>query len=428
MNNKTLLLAFLICGLILAALILRNGNLLLLIIPFLLYLISGVAQAPGEASLVAQRTLDRLSIYADQTVETQVIIENQDAELVNLLINDPLDASLTLLEGQTRTRLLLSPGETTQLQYRFKAPRGVYKWKTIIACASDPFGLFERKYEIPAPGELIVLPAPMKTRPVLLKPRHTMHAPGPIPASLAGSGTDFWGVREYRAGDSLSNVNWRLKARHPHKLFTNEYEREEIADFGLILDTRRFSSAETAEKALFEYSVSAAMSLAESFLKNGNRVSLLVYGKPVSSVFPGSGRKHLHTLQRTLADAKLGDYVPFSYLGYFPTRFFPARSVIVIFSRVHHRDLEVYARLRAFGYDVLLIAPDQVEYTLQILPPNQVNSQAARLARVERILQLKQLLKQGVKVVDWQVDKPLESIIHETVYRLEHRRNIQSRK
>jgi uncharacterized protein (DUF58 family) len=425
MNKKTFLLVLLICGLFLAALSLRNGRLLLLAVPFLVYLMVGVLQAPGETALSAVRSIDKLSGIAGEPVEMQVVIENQGAELVNLLIKDKLHHSMTVLEGQEQSRLSLTPGEATKLDYKFKAARGVYTWKTIQVCASDPFGLFEYKREVPAFGELLVLPAPMKTRTVMLNPRHTMHAPGPTPARLAGSGTDFWGVREYRSGDPLAQVNWRLKARHPHKLFTNEYEREEIADFGLILDTRKLSSACAVEEALFEYSVSGAMSLAESFLKNGNRVSLLVYGKPISSVFPGYGKKHLHTLQRNLAHARLGEYIPFSYLAYFPTRLFPARSVIVIFSRVHCRDLEVYARLRSFGYDVLLISPDPVEYTSQRLPSSQINSLAVRLARVERVVQLKQLLQLGVKVVDWQVDKPLETVIHESVNRLAQRRNIQ---
>jgi uncharacterized protein (DUF58 family) len=207
-------------------------------------------------------------------------------------------------------------------------------------------------------------------------------------------------------------------------MFTNEYEREEIADFGLILDTRKFTNADAMEEALFEYSVSAAASLSESFLKNGNRVSLLVYGRPINSVFPGSGKKHLNILLRNLAQAKLGAYVPFNYLEYFPARLFPARSVIVIFSAVHPRDLDVYARLRAYGYEVLLISPDAVDYAARMLPSNEINTLAFRAARIERVVLLKRLLKLGVKVVDWQVDKPLETVVHETLNRLAQRRNI----
>ncbi|MFC1879016.1 DUF58 domain-containing protein [Chloroflexota bacterium] len=392
--------------------------------PLMVYLIVGFIQAPGDLTLIANRILDKSGVIAHDEVETRVVIKNQGNALLNLYLNDPLFPSMTIVGGQPHKRLFLSAGDSTELIYKFTAARGIYSWKSMHACASDPLGLFELKSEIPAPGELLVRPAPMKTRPVSLKPRHTLHAPGPIPARLAGSGIDFWGIREYRPGDSLRQLNWRLKARHPRKLFTNEYEREEITDFGLILDSRKLTNADSMEEALFEYSVSAAASLSESFLKNGNRVSLLVYGKPINTVFPGYGKKHLNILLRNLAHARQGEYIPFNYLEYFPARLFPTRSVIVIFSTVHSRDVDVYARFRAYDYDVLLISPDPVDYASRILPSAEINTLAYRAARVERIVQLKRLLKLGVKVIDWQVNQPLETIIHKTVNDLIHQKSI----
>jgi len=51
---------------------------------------------------------------------------------------------------------------------------------------------------------------------------------GSIPARLGGSGTDFFGVREYHPGDSLRSLDWRLTARHPRQFFTKEFEQEEM--------------------------------------------------------------------------------------------------------------------------------------------------------------------------------------------------------
>jgi uncharacterized protein (DUF58 family) len=141
------------------------------------------------------------------------------------------------------------------------------------------------------------------------------------------------------------------------------------------------------------------------------------------TVFPGYGKRQLNLLLRNLARAKLGAYIPFNTLEYLPTRLFPTRSVIMVFSTVHSSDLDVYARLRSFGYDVLLISPDPVDFAAQMLPASEINSLAFRAARVERVIQLKQLLKLGVKVVDWQVNKPLETIVHNAVKHLMRRRN-----
>jgi uncharacterized protein (DUF58 family) len=424
MNERSRLLLFIISSLILAALIARDGKLLLLGMPFLVYIIFGVMQAPNEVRLVASRAFSSVSVPANQPVESRIVIENQGGDLVNLCLDDTLFPSMTIQEGQAQLHLSLAAGETTELKYVFRAARGVYSWSAIHACASDPFGLFDRECDIPAAGEIFVHPAPMHIHPMRIRPRFTLHSAGPNPSRLAGSGTDFWSVREYQAGDSLRRLNWRLAARHPRKLFTNEFEREEVADFGFILDARRLTSAGATEGALFEYSVSAAASLSDSCLKNGNRASLLILGDSLVSVFPGYGKNHLNVLMRNLARAKLGERVSFSSLEYFPARLFPARSLLVIFSTVDLRDLETYVRLRAFGYEVLLISPDPVDFTFRALPLTKVNRMAFRAARVERVIQLKHLMKLGVIVIDWQVAIPLETVLHETMQRLSHRRNI----
>lgn len=424
MNNKTLVIVFLICGSILSALILRNGELLLIAIPFLVYLIVGILQAPGDLSLTANRVIDKASVIAEEPFETRIVVRNQGSGLVNLSLDDTLFPSMTILEGKVNNRLTLSAGESVELNYIYKAGRGVYSWESIRACASDPFGLFQIERDITAGGEIIVRPMPIHIHSTSLKPRSTLHAAGPIAARLAGSGTDFWGIREYRTGDSLRRLNWRLTARHPRKLFTNEYEREEIADFGIVLDARRITSDDAMEEAIFEHAVSAAASLSENFLKRGNRVALLIYGESVTTLFPGYGKKQLNSILQNLARARLGANIPLGYLEYFPVRLFPSRSQIVMISPVGASDLETYAGLRAFGYDVLLISPDPVDYTARRLSMVGIDALAVRAARIERVTLLKRLLKMGIEVIDWQVTNPLDAILQDSARRMIHRRNL----
>jgi len=84
MNNKTLVIVFLICGLILSALILRDGKPLLLAMPFLVYLIIGVIQTPSNMTLTADRIINQPSVIAQEAFETRIIIKNQGNGLVNL--------------------------------------------------------------------------------------------------------------------------------------------------------------------------------------------------------------------------------------------------------------------------------------------------------------------------------------------------------
>ena len=117
MNKKVATLVFLVCGMIAAALILRNGELMLLAIPFLVYLTLGVLQAPGELSLVAERSMDKTSLTVGQLVETHLVIQNRDKELRNLYLVDGLYPAMTLLEGQEWGRISLAQGEIMELAF-----------------------------------------------------------------------------------------------------------------------------------------------------------------------------------------------------------------------------------------------------------------------------------------------------------------------
>jgi uncharacterized protein (DUF58 family) len=412
-----------VCGLILSALFARRGEILLLAIPLLSYLVVGVILAPTEIDLHAHRSVDRPGVSANQAVEMRILIENQGAALVNLYIEDTLHPGMTRLEGQSHPRLPLAAGETTELSYRFKAARGLYSWKHIFARASDPLGVWDLEREITAAGDLIAHPAPLPFHMAPLEPRHTIHTAGQLASRLAGSGTDFWGVREYRPGDTLQRINWRLAARHPRKIFSNEYERQEIADYGFILDARQLSGGGALDEALFEHSVSAVSSLSENFLRTGNRVSLLVFGNSIHYVFPGYGKKQHQALLRRLARAKLGSNIAFKKLEYFPVRLFPAHSLITVLSPVDADDVETYARLMAHGYEVLLISPDAVDYANRTAPQTVQNSLAFRAAKAERVLLFRKLLKMGVNVIDWQLDTPLGAVMQQNARPYMHRRN-----
>jgi uncharacterized protein (DUF58 family) len=207
-------------------------------------------------------------------------------------------------------------------------------------------------------------------------------------------------------------------------MFTNEYEREEIADYGIILDARRMYNSDSLEAEIFEYSTSVTASLCENLIRSGNRVSLLVLGKPILQVYPGYGKGQLNALMVNLSRAKLGGNIKLRNLDYFPPRLFPARSLILVLSLVGQRDLKFYARLRAYGYEVLLISPDSITYAVNKSRQKEEKSLAFRTARIERILQLQKIMKLGIKIIDWEVDKPVDPLIRRIAQSATHRRNI----
>src|SRR5512143_2942884 len=85
MNSKSWFLILLICALILSALVARSGDVLLLAVPLLVYLIIGMLQSPVDMTLRARRTVDKSEATARKPVQIEVIVENLGGELPNLL-------------------------------------------------------------------------------------------------------------------------------------------------------------------------------------------------------------------------------------------------------------------------------------------------------------------------------------------------------
>jgi uncharacterized protein (DUF58 family) len=411
--NKASILLLISFSLLLTALVTYNADLIWMALLCLVYLGTGFLQSPStrEIRLSATRSVEKDTTNALATIEVSVVITNQGTAFVRLCLSDPLQSGMSIKNGQNKQSAILQAGEDAVFKYTFQSERGSFAWKTIRAKISDPFGLIETELDLPAEAKIQVRPEFNKFRPFPLRPQRTLHSAGSIPARLGGSGTDFWGVREYYPGDPLRRLDWRLTARHPHKFFTKEFEQEEIADIGLILDARQKTNLRIGAGSLFEHAARATASLAEVFLRQGNRVSLLVYQRHVASVFPGYGKLQLNRVLHTLAQITPESDDSFNSLQFLPIRMFSSHSLIVIISPLMSGDWQFFRRLRAYGYQVLLISPDLLDYAQHILPTDLDSRLATRLTRLERQIEIKQITQLWIPVIDWQVSQPLAPLV-----------------
>lgn len=410
--GRLFLLAGVVYCLLLVGLASLNGGLVALTLPIIVYLGAALIYAPDRPRLQVTRTLSADRVQPGTPVEVKLTVYNESAQLEEALIEDLIPRPLALLDGQASRVVLLSPGKAVELAYTVSGPRGRYQFQALRVTAADHLGLFRRQALLAAPGEFIVLPEAPRMRQVAIRPLRTRGSAGLIPARVAGAGVDFFGVREYQYGDSLRWINWHATARHPRRIFTNEFEQERIADVGLILDARQRHDLWVGDDSLFEHSVRVTASLAEVFLRDSNRVALLTYGAGLNWVFPGYGHLQRERILQALARAETGESDIFETLDYLPTRLFPARSQIVLVSPLCKEDLGTLIRLRAHGYEVLVISPDPIAFERAGLAADGKHVAAAtRLARLERTILLKRLRQAGVQIVDWAVDQPLDQAV-----------------
>jgi uncharacterized protein (DUF58 family) len=131
----------------------------------------------------------------------------------------------------------IGPGAAVTVQVIPTAPRrGVFALGPVRLESRGLVGLFIARRRAGVPGRMIVWP---RTRQV---PPQALTRLASVLESIAADRTrepeEFYGVRDYRQGDSLAHVHWRSSARRG-ALVVREFERPRAVAATLVLDLDR---------------------------------------------------------------------------------------------------------------------------------------------------------------------------------------------
>jgi uncharacterized protein (DUF58 family) len=160
-------------------------------------------------------------------------------------------------------------------------------------------------------------------------------------------------------------------------------------------------------------------------LHQGHRVSLLVFGGTISSVFPGYGKTQLHRILSCLSQVKIesADGV-LGYFDFLPIRMFPNHALMIIISPLTATDRPFFQRLRAYGYQALLVSPDPIDFVRSTLPQDNASQLAVRAASLERQFRLNGIAQLHIPVIDWQVSQPLFPLVRNALTRSSKQREL----
>lgn len=411
MSSRFWVLIFCIFGLLLIGMAALQGKIMLLALPLVAYLVVAVLNAPGRTKIQVERSLNARMVEQDSTVQVQVRLQNDGENIDEVYLEENLPPGLVWEAGELRRLAAFPAGSSLDNGLTLRASRGKYSLHQVFVDSREHFGLFESLREYATAGDFQSVPEMPKLHKLRIRPPQTRGFIGPIPSRTRGSGMVFWGLREFQLGDPLRQINWKVSSRHEQNLYTNEFEVERVADVGLILDARKSVNRSLGSETLFEHSVLATAALAEAFLEDGHRVSMLIYGYGMERVFPGYGKIQRERILQALAGAETGSNYALENFRYLPTRLFPAKSQLVVVSPLAQRDYGAFVRLRRSSYEVLLVSPNPVEFEARSFEDSSLLQQARRLARLERNLSLRKLTRLGIQVVDWSVDQPLENAV-----------------
>jgi uncharacterized protein (DUF58 family) len=168
----------------------------------------------------------------------------------------------------------IGPGEEVKCRYSISPKlRGVYKIGPLTAEFSDPLGLATRHQILLKETEIIVHP---NVETVLDRPLTRAFEDPPLrpPHSRAWpEGFEFYGMRDYVAGDDLRHVVWRAFAR-TEKLLVREFEQGISDRVAVVVDTDSTWHSPGVPSDTFETAVGIAASVGVRHIKDGLRLRL----------------------------------------------------------------------------------------------------------------------------------------------------------
>ena len=188
---------------------------------------------------------------------------------------------------QLETTVRLAGYERVRLPRRLKAVRrGIYRFGPARLVASDLFGFYEAAGRAPHPSrEVVVYPRVVPIGDFPLPPARPMgddRSRRPLIADL----TRPSGIREYRSGDRLRDIDWKATAKHS-ELFVHTYEASVTGHVVILLECMRADGASIVTwVAMLEDCVSAAASLAVHLSGKGFGVGLVTNSAVLGEVEP----------------------------------------------------------------------------------------------------------------------------------------------
>ena len=276
--------------------------------------------------------------------------------------------------------------------------------------AFDPFLFWLRAFVIDIKDRVEVSVGTEDLRRIKIEPTRTKKWLGNINSRKIGIGTEFYSIREYMPGDGMRRINWKASARKGD-LLVNEYEGENSGDAIIVLDASEQSLTGNESNNTFKAGVRATLSIAAAMLRQRNRVGLVLLADYLTWIYPEFGKRQLYRMMEALSMINRGGKWDFDELYWIITRLFPSNSFIVLISTLQRPEIpETIMRIRARGYDVMIISPSPMALEKGLARLDHSGELALRILSMERE-NIMEMLREKVTVIEWDPSRPLGELL-----------------
>jgi uncharacterized protein (DUF58 family) len=260
--------------------------------------------------------------------------------------------------------------------------RGRYTLGPITLYSGDPLGLFKLRRPLSPTSQIVVYP-PTVDIPYFALPTGLLPGGDALRRRTHYVTTNAAGVREYVPGDSFNRIHWRSTARRD-RLIVKEFELDPMSDVWIFLDMQRGvqatlpgqeESSQTdvpfwvrpkkykLEADTEEYSIAAAASLAQHFLRRDRAVGMVAYGQRREVMQADRGERQLTKILETLAVLRAEGQIPLTELIRAEAQQLPrGTSVIVITPSNDIRWVVAARQMERAGLRVVCVVIDSATF------------------------------------------------------------------
>jgi uncharacterized protein (DUF58 family) len=280
----------------------------------LLYAVAGLMAAFLMGSMVlAGAYLGKLEIdwqvpehvFSGQPFKVKLTVRNRKRFFASygLLIEDGVRCrSQTITESGKI--LYIPPRSQVSVEYDMTLPRrGVHAVQPLVLSSSFPLGVLEGVLELPRKREVVALPRLGDIKGHYVFQRRSLEENVLRHSIPQDRQIEFFGLREYRSGDSLRHIHWRTSARK-QQLFVREFERQEGKNILMLLDThipRADRNLRVRRELNLELAVSFCASLADLLLRSSSFYAFAAFTPELRTIHFDVGRGHFFHVLDALA-------------------------------------------------------------------------------------------------------------------------------
>jgi uncharacterized protein (DUF58 family) len=364
------------------------------------------AMAPPEWQLTHEVSSDR--VFEDDRVTVTVTLSARTSmPLVELL--EPLPPLVHLEQGCNHAFFMLRPGEDVRWTFELRcAGRQRLRLGDAHVRLWEPLGLAAAETRDHQRTTVAVYPRVTRVQ-RLPRPARTQTFVGNHVSAVQGEGIEPGEIRPFTSGDQIRHVNWRATLRRG-ELHVTQHHPERNADVILMLDT--LSAVGPDGGTAIDLAARGAASLAAAYLARRDRVGLIEYGGVLRWVKPGSGRAQRERLLDTLLRASVVFTHVAKDLDLVPRRVLPPQALIIALSPLlDARFVKAATDLAARRFDLIIVAISPIAPAKASVARSPVADVAAGLWALDRRIELDDLRRRGLTIVEWNGADPLETAL-----------------